>query len=761
VYLGEHQYLERPAAIKVLHVRMEAAQQESFRREARTIAQLQHPHIIHVYDFGIESQTPYLVMEYTAGGTLRQRHPKGTRLGFEQIITYVKQIASALDYAHQQHVIHRDIKPENLLLTPKQEVILSDFGIAVVQQTLDSLSTQNPAGTPRYMAPEQIQRHPCPASDQYALGVMVYEWLTGEAPFSGSLYEVFSQHLHAPPSGLCARIPGLPSAVEDAVMGELAKDPRHRFPTMQDFSTVLDEAFFATQPLLLSTSIVHEEHEESTRPLAPVIAGPASSLSRQQSSDEDTHPRLGTVPRIQPVQEGERHVFPHPVVESQNNSRLTRSSVTQTNRQRLLRRVRSFWIDGVLSHSLHGAALLALGLEEQPDAVAHPWHLVVEQPETEPCPLPEGTRITQVYDQAEGELLLLGAPGAGKTTLLLELAHDLLTRAEHDENHPLPVVFNLSSWGEKQQSLTDWLVEELNEKYQVPRKLAQTLIETEQVLPLLDGLDEVAVTARTQCIETINSYRRESGTPLVVCSRMADYLAERGRVLLESAVLIQPLTSEQIELALQMAGPAFSGIRTALQQQPAVRELVTTPLMLSILTLTYQGKPVEDLLRAPAFQEQQRQIFEQYVSSMLTRRGPLTTGTPQQVVRWLSYLARQMRKRNQTIFYLERMQPDWLPSKRQSQYLWSLKTVIGLLTGLIIGPVTGIVMVPTDFEQFIGLVVRIAAGLFAGLVAGIVVGQFTGSLQPHFFWTRSGQKKRGSPVLTFLHMELKLCSNIF
>ncbi len=590
VYLGEHQYLERPAAIKVLHVRMEGSQQESFRREARTIAQLQHPHIIHVYDFGIENQTPYLVMEYTAGGTLRQRHPQETRLGFEQIVTYVKQIASALDYAHQQHVIHRDIKPENLLLTPMQEVILSDFGIAVVQQTLDSLSTQNPAGTPRYMAPEQIQHHPCPASDQYALGVMVYEWLTGDAPFSGSLYEVLSQHLHAPPPGLCARIPGLPSAVEDAVMGALAKDPRHRFPTVQDFATVLEEAFFATQPLFFSASVALEGPEASTRPLAPAIAGPAPSTSDQEHSDEATHPRLGMVARIQQVQEAGRHVSIHPVVQSQNSSRLTRSSIAQTNRQRLLRRVRSFWIEGVLSHSLHGAALLALGLEEQPDAVAHPWHLVVQQSETAPRPLPADTRITEIYDEADGELLILGAPGSGKTTLLLELARDLLNRAEQDEQHPMPVVFNLSSWAMKQRPLVEWLVEELVSKYQVPRSLGQALVDADQILPLLDGLDEVAPSSRTACLEAINTYRKSHGLlPLVVCCRQADYLVLSGRLLLRCAVTVQPLTHEQVDAYLAQGGEPLRALRLASQSDVGLRELTSTPLMLSILTLTYHS----------------------------------------------------------------------------------------------------------------------------------------------------------------------------
>ncbi len=250
VYLGEHLYLERPAAIKVLHVQMDPKTHEQFRREARTLALLQHPHIVRVLDFGIEDQTPYLVLEYVQGGTLRTRHPKGSRLSLEQVTNYVQQIAPALDYAHQQQVIHRDIKPENLLVSTTGEVLLSDFGIAVVQRTLSSLDTQPPAGTPLYMAPEQIQGHPCVASDQYALGVLVYEWLVGEPPFRGSLFEVYSQHLHQPPPSLRERLPALPPAVEDAVFGALAKDPSTRFVDVQDFASVLGKVCLATQSQL-------------------------------------------------------------------------------------------------------------------------------------------------------------------------------------------------------------------------------------------------------------------------------------------------------------------------------------------------------------------------------------------------------------------------------------------------------------------------------------------------------------------------------
>src|SRR5260370_39778884 len=111
VYLAEHRYLEVPAAIKVLRVRMEPNPQAHFLREARTIAHLQHPHIVRVLDFGFQEQTPYLVMEYIPNGTLRTRHPQGTHLPLQQIVQYVKQVAPALDYPHQQHVIHLDFNP--------------------------------------------------------------------------------------------------------------------------------------------------------------------------------------------------------------------------------------------------------------------------------------------------------------------------------------------------------------------------------------------------------------------------------------------------------------------------------------------------------------------------------------------------------------------------------------------------------------------------------------------------------------------------
>lgn len=243
VYLGEHIYLKTPAAIKVLQTRLVQDDLQVFLKEARSIANLIHPHIVRVLEFGVEGDLPFLVMDHAANGTLRQRHPKGTRVPPPVIAAYIKQVASALQYAHEQRLVHRDIKPENMLLGRNNEVLLSDFGIAVVAQSSRyQQSSQDVGGTIAYMAPEQLQGRAVPASDQYALGIVVYEWLCGERPFQGSFPEIASQHMLAIPTPLRSKVPGLSPAIEEVVQRSLAKDPQQRFMNVQAFAQALEQA---------------------------------------------------------------------------------------------------------------------------------------------------------------------------------------------------------------------------------------------------------------------------------------------------------------------------------------------------------------------------------------------------------------------------------------------------------------------------------------------------------------------------------------
>src|SRR5712692_1535592 len=218
VYLGKHIHLNTLAALKVLHGQLAGNEAEDFLTEARTIASLRHPHIVQVLDFGMEGATPFLVLDYAPGGNLRQRHPKGTQLPLDTVVTYVTQVADALQYAHQEKLIHRDIKPENMLLGRNNQVLLSDFGIAVMAQSSRKPQVQDTAGTIAYMAPEQLRRKPGPPSDQYALGIVVYEWCCGDLPFHGTFGELHSQHLFVSPPPLSERVPAIPPAMEHVVL---------------------------------------------------------------------------------------------------------------------------------------------------------------------------------------------------------------------------------------------------------------------------------------------------------------------------------------------------------------------------------------------------------------------------------------------------------------------------------------------------------------------------------------------------------------
>jgi len=242
VFLAEHIYLKTRVAIKILRDRVNRQAGQEFLREAQTIATLKHPHIVRILDFGIEDSTttPFLVMDYVANGTIQECYEEGTLLSLPTVISYVKQVASALDFAHSQKVIHRDVKPANMLVEANH-ILLSDFGIAVGVHTTKSLVTQDAIGTVTYMAPEQIHKKARPASDQYALAVVAYEWLCGEPPFTGDPIEIAMSHISDPPPSLCARVSMLPPSVEQVVFKALSKDPDQRFATVQDFAEALNQ----------------------------------------------------------------------------------------------------------------------------------------------------------------------------------------------------------------------------------------------------------------------------------------------------------------------------------------------------------------------------------------------------------------------------------------------------------------------------------------------------------------------------------------
>ena len=388
--------------------------------------------------------------------------------------------------------------------------------------------------------------------------------------------------------------------------------------------------------------------------------------------------------------------------------------VRDQNRQRFLVYLRARYHD-VLEQSLQGAALIALGLHTKPEAIAHPAHLIFRHLNQAEQILPAGTSLTQVYDQAGGELLILGEPGAGKSTLLVHLAQGLLTRAERDTQQLLPVIFNLSSWAQKRRPLEEWLVEELLVSYQVPRKVGKLWVQNGQILPLLDGLDEAATSARSSCIEAINTYRRDHLVPLVVCSRTTEYLSQQHRLVLQNAVVVQPLTIEQVDDYLEAAGPSLAAVRTVLQKNQMLRELAASPLMLNILTLTYRDTSTRALPTSGSVEEQQHQVFASYTERMLHTNQTTQHTSTQRMLPQLIWLARQMQRHSQTEFYLEQLQPSWLSSNRlmQAYELWAVR-LPGMLMGVLLSLALYVPFFSIDFSGFISCL------LLGGLLGGIL-----------------------------------------
>jgi serine/threonine protein kinase len=249
VYLGEHLHLGTQAALKVLHTNVTSEDRERLHTEAHVLAHLQHPLLLRILDFDVQDGLPFLVMEYVPGGSFHRHYPKGSQLPLDTILSYVNRLAEALHALHTHGWVYRDLKPENLVFGRNRELVLTDFSLTTAIQRSSCRQVPQFVESLTSMAPERIQGYPLPASDQYALGMMVYEWLSGAAPFHGSVQQIVDQHLSAPPPSLRVRVPTISPRVERVVLKALAKDPQQRFVSVKAFALALEEAGRAEAPL--------------------------------------------------------------------------------------------------------------------------------------------------------------------------------------------------------------------------------------------------------------------------------------------------------------------------------------------------------------------------------------------------------------------------------------------------------------------------------------------------------------------------------
>lgn len=293
VYRGYHAALKREVAIKVLlpQIISQPGALERFVREAQTAASLEHPHIVPIYDYGTQNGLSYVVMRLLTGGSLADRmayrvEHNGALPTLSEVAQITRELADALDYAHQRNVIHRDIKPNNVMFNENGMSFLVDFGLARLSEASVGLTTQNTLlGTPMYMAPEQWQSAKVgPAADQYALGVIVYALLTGQTPFSGDTpFQLMHEHLYTPPPPILNLRADLPTTVQDVLAKVLEKNPADRYASVSEFARKLEEASQSLPPMEASGFFVINISSLSSMPIVtftpPAIPQTASPVA--------------------------------------------------------------------------------------------------------------------------------------------------------------------------------------------------------------------------------------------------------------------------------------------------------------------------------------------------------------------------------------------------------------------------------------------------------------------------------------------------
>ncbi len=259
VFLTTDQLLKRRVAVKVLNSDLteDANFLGRFEREAQSIASLDHPNILAVYDYGQADNTAYLVMPYIEGGTLHDKMRRDKQLTMQQASAYLNQAAAALDYAHRRNIVHRDIKPQNMLLRSEDDrLLLADFGIAKVLSTASAQSHTGVMGTLSYMAPEQLEGNIGFGTDIYALGCVLFQMLTGELPYTGATEQVMMGHIMRPIPSIVERSRGnLPQAIQSVIEKALAKRPEDRYHSAGELALAFHNVTRGVAANLLATDV--------------------------------------------------------------------------------------------------------------------------------------------------------------------------------------------------------------------------------------------------------------------------------------------------------------------------------------------------------------------------------------------------------------------------------------------------------------------------------------------------------------------------
>jgi hypothetical protein len=384
------------------------------------------------------------------------------------------------------------------------------------------------------------------------------------------------------------------------------------------------------------------------------------------------------------------------------------STLTALERAYVLDKLSEIWIEGELKTSLFRGVALELELHECVGAVIRPWAQTTPLHQTS-RPLPKGTSIVDIYqDMATHTLLILGGTGSGKTNLLLNLLKVILDEAKRDSDLPIPMVFQLRYW-EKGMPLQEWFSSQLSKMGFVPAKQLPGWLNRHKILPLLLGLHKVDKDQQAACVAAINQFRnQEHGLqPMVVSCNKVDYsrLGPEGRLVLEKAYGVKPLARQKVTSYLLRLGPAGQPLLDALEREEVLWELMASPQLLN-LALKYVGESGEQLPVADTIEETREQFLSACLNWMVRSGGAESGYRREQILHWLTWLAKNSLKHGHPWFCIENLQPDWLSTRHRR---WFAPAVV-LVTGLGIGSVVGLLC---------GIVYGAAWGLPMGILAGM------------------------------------------
>ena len=386
------------------------------------------------------------------------------------------------------------------------------------------------------------------------------------------------------------------------------------------------------------------------------------------------------------------------------------------DRQAMLAKIQANWIKPWLESDLYQKARVELKLTERDDAVQTRIHRYNQTGGDRGAEIPSDKPIEAIFGEAASQLLILGDPGTGKSTKLIELAKALLKSAAAPPTEPIPVILNLSFWTEwkkkaKQAALGEWIQSELVRLYGVSRPRANQWVEGEEIVPLLDGLDDVAAEQRAACVDAINTWRSQRGLqPVAVCCRREEYRKLPAPLDLASGIEVEPLGRADVETYLDKHRSKLQRVREALRDDPQLWDLMNTPLMLTVLFLA-SGVEGNEARSEP---DPRQRLYLRFVSKMFD--GPRNRQfSKKRALRWLGWLAAQLVNRDQIPFALEDLDLHWLPSRRarRTASVW-FGLGGGLFGGLGAGLGGGLVG---------GLVGCLVGGLLGRLLGGLVFGR--------------------------------------